>query len=65
MGKNQLESYLGDYVVIFKGVSQRMRVNETISSKTYQFNIKSDIKLQYECPLLQAFNKVMLLAIAL
>ena len=48
MGKNPLESYWGDYLVTFKGVSQLKLVNETITSKAYQDNIKSDIKLQYE-----------------
>ena len=32
----------------FKGVSQLELVNETITSKAYQDNIISDIKLQYE-----------------
>ena len=32
----------------FKGVIQLKIVNETITSKAYQDNIKSDIKLQYE-----------------
>ena len=44
MGKNPLESYWGDYLVIFKGVSQLSLVNETITSKAYQDYIKSDIK---------------------
>ena len=48
MGKNPLESYWEDYLVTFKGVSQLKLVNETITSKAYQNNIKSDIKLQYE-----------------
>ena len=47
MGKNPLESYWEDYLVAFKGVSQLKLVNETITSKAYQNNIKSDIKLQY------------------
>ena len=38
----------GYYLVTFKGVSQLKLVNETITSKAYQDNIKSDIKLQYE-----------------
>ena len=49
----------------FKGVSQLKLVNETITSKTYQENIKSDIKLQYECTLPQAFKKITHLEIAL
>ena len=48
MDKIPLESYLGDYLLTFKGVSQLKRVNETITSKAYQDNIKRDIKLQYE-----------------
>ena len=35
-----------------------------ITSKAYQDNIKSDIKLQYECTIPQAFNKITHLAIA-
>ena len=49
----------------FKGVSQLKLVNETITSKAYQDNIKSDIKLQYECTMPQAFNKITHLATAL
>ena len=64
MGKNPLESYWGDYLVTFKGVFQLKLVNETITSKAYQDNIKSDIKLQYECTMPQAFNKITHLAIA-
>ena len=48
MGKIPLESYWGDYLVTFKGVSQLKLVNKTITSKAYQDNIKSDMKLQYE-----------------
>ena len=48
MGKNPLESYLGYYLVTFKGVIQLKLVNETITSKAYQDNIKSIIKRQYE-----------------
>ena len=49
MGKKAtLESYWGDYLVTFKGVIQLKIVNETITSKAYQDNIKSFIKLQYE-----------------
>ena len=40
-------------------------VNETITSKAYQDNIRSDIKRQYECTIPQAFNKITHLAIAL
>ena len=65
MGKKTLKSYWGDYLVNFKGVSQLKLVNETITSKAYQDNIKSDIKLQYECTIPQAFNKITHLAIAL
>ena len=65
MSKNPLESYLGDYLVAFKGVSQLKLVNETIFNKVYQDNIKSDIKLQYECAMPQAFNKITHFAIAL
>ena len=65
MGKNPLESYWGDYLVTFKGVSQLKLVNETIINKAYQYNIKSDIKLQYECTTRQAFNKITHLAISL
>ena len=36
MGKNPLESYWGDYLVTFKGVSHLKHVNETITSKAYQ-----------------------------
>ena len=46
--KKTLESYWGDYLVTFKGVMQLKIVNETITSKAYQDNIKNDIKLQYE-----------------
>ena len=56
--KNPLEPYWGDYLVTFNGVSQLKLVNETITSKAYQDNIKSDIKLQYECNIPQAFNKI-------
>ena len=48
MSKNPLESYWGDYLLTFKGVYQLKHVNETITSKAYQDNIRSDIKLQYE-----------------
>ena len=48
MGKNPLETYWGDYLVTFSGVSQLKLVNETITSKAYQKNIKSIVKLQYE-----------------
>ena len=48
MGKKPLESYWRDYLVTFKGVIQLKPVNETITSKAYQDDIKSDIKLQYE-----------------
>ena len=48
MGKILLESYWGYYLVTFKGVSKLKLVNETITSKAYQDNIKSDIELQYE-----------------
>ena len=65
MGKNALESYRGDYFVAFKEVSQLKLVNETITSKAYQDNIKSDIKLEYECTMPQAFNKITHLAFAL
>ena len=65
MGKNPLVSYWGDYLVTFKGVSRLKLVNETITSKAYQDNIKSDIKLQYECTVPQAFNKITHLAISL
>ena len=65
MGKNPLESYWGDYLVTFKGVSQLKLVNETITSNAYQDNTKSDIKLQYECTLPQTFYKITHLAIAL
>ena len=57
MGKKPLESYWGDYLVTFKGVSQLKLVNETITRKAYQDNIKHDLKLQYECTMPQAFNK--------
>ena len=43
MGKETLESYWWDYLVAFKGVIQLKIVNETITSKAYQDNIKSDI----------------------
>ena len=65
MGKSPLQSYLGDHLVPFKGVSQLKLVNETITNKAHQDNIKSDIKLQYECTMPQAFNKITHLAIAL
>ena len=48
MGKKPLKSYWGDYLVTFKGVIQLKLVNETITSKAYQDNIKGDIKFQYE-----------------
>ena len=48
MGKNPLESYWGDYFVTFKGAIQLKLVNVTITSKAYQENIKSDIKLKYK-----------------
>ena len=48
MGKNPLESYWRDYLVTLNGVSQLKLVNDTITSKAYQKNIKSDIKLRYE-----------------
>ena len=57
-GKNPLESYWGDYLITFKGVSQLKLANETITSKAYQDNINSDVKLQYECTIPQAFNKI-------
>ena len=41
MGKHSLESYWGDYFVAFKGVSQLKLVNEIITCKAYQENIKS------------------------
>ena len=44
------------------GVSQLKLVNETITSKAYQDDIKRDIKVQYECTMPQAFNKVTHLA---
>ena len=65
MGKTPLESYWEDYLERIKGVSQLKLVNETITSKAYQDNIKSDIKLQYECTMPLAFNKITHLAIAL
>ena len=43
MGKNPL-----GYLVTFKGVIQLKLVNETITSKAYQDNIKSDLKRKYE-----------------
>ena len=52
-------------MVTFKKVSQLKLVNEKITSKAYQINIKSNIKHQYECTMLQAFNKITHLAIAL
>ena len=55
----------GGDLVTFNGVSQLKLVNETITSKAYQDNIKSDIKLQYECTIPHAFNKITHLAIAL
>ena len=60
MDKNPLESYWGDYLVTFKGVSQLKLFNETITSKAYQDVIKSDIKLQYESRLnvLKSYFKV-------
>ena len=64
MGKNPLESYWRDYLVTFEGVSQLKLANETITSKAYQDDIKSDIKLQYECIIPQVFNKITHLAIA-
>ena len=42
----------------FKGVSQLKLVNETITSKAYQDNIKSHIKLELECTMPQLFNKI-------
>ena len=48
MGNIPLESYRGDYLVTLKGVSELKLVYETNTSKAYQDNIKSDIKLQYE-----------------
>ena len=65
MGKNPLESYWGNYIITFKGVSQLKLVNETITSKAYQDNIKSDVKLQYDCTMPQPFKKITHLAIAL
>ena len=65
VGKNPLESYWGDYLVTFKGISQLKLVNKTITNKIYQDNIKSDIKLQYECTIPQAFNNITNLLIAL
>ena len=64
MGKDPLESHWGDYLVAFKGVSQLKHVNETITSKAYQDNIKSDLKLKYECTMPQAVNEITHLAIA-
>ena len=43
MGENPIETYWGDYLVTFKGVSQLKLVSETITSNAYQDNIKSDI----------------------
>ena len=40
-------------------------VHETITSKANQDDIKSDIKLQYECTMSQSFNMITHLAIAL
>ena len=47
MGKIYLSRIEGYYLVTFKGVSQLKLVDETITSKAYQDNIKSDKKLQY------------------
>ena len=60
MGKNPLESYWGDYPVTFKVVIQLKRVNATITSKAYQDNIKSNIKLQYKSRvnILKRYSKV-------
>ena len=43
-----MESYWGENLATFKGVSQLKLVNETITSVAYQDNIKRDIRLQYE-----------------
>ena len=63
--KKTQESYEGEYLVTFKGVSQLKLVNKTTTSKAYQDNIKSEIKLQYQCTMPQAFNKITHLAIDL
>ena len=65
MGENPLEPSWGEVLIFFKGVSQLKLVNETITSKANQDDIKSDINLQNECTMPQVFNKITYLAIAL
>ena len=58
MGKTPLESYWGDYLETFKGVSQLKLVNETITSKAYQDNINRNVKLKQSISLLQTLKQV-------
>ena len=57
------KTVVGIYKVMY--MVQLKLVNETTISKAYQNNINSDVKLQYECTIPQAFNKITHLAISL